>query len=152
MESGIKKNKISCLNSQETGDSRPDRGSAQHRQFVALDEIEVDLGAEARPVLVGAEHRRAQEGVAIDPLVGADCQQTELGLAAELPGEIVVAGRRNALPAEQGRRQVGDLQKLSSVEEMRVMYQEYMIFCQRMRNGAMSRWRPESTSSVSPVM
>src|SRR6185295_1256288 len=60
-------------------------------------------------VEVRAAHRRAQERVPGDALVGGEREEAQLALAAEPAGVAAVGRRRDAGPGEQRERDVGDL-------------------------------------------
>src|SRR6202008_399031 len=65
-------------------------------------------------VEVGAAARRAQEGVALDAVVGPEREEAELALAAELSGVPAVGRGRDVLPREQSKGDVGDLHEAPS--------------------------------------
>src|SRR5438552_7138666 len=86
---------------------RPVQALALERVLVEHDGLQVL--DERLPVHVRATHGGAEEGVALDALVGLDGHEAELALAAELPRVPAVRGGRNVVPAEQREMDVGDL-------------------------------------------
>jgi hypothetical protein len=78
------------------------------RERVLSHEDRLEILDEARTVVGGGMIGRAEEGVAVDALVGLDREEAQLARAAEASGVRGVARRRDIVPREQGERHVGD--------------------------------------------
>jgi hypothetical protein len=74
-----------------------------------LEEPDQRLGVHGR-----APHRRAEEGMTLQPRVGAQREQTEIAGSAEAARVPSVRGRRDPAPGEQGQGDVGDLHAAAS--------------------------------------
>ena len=123
---------VNLLQSSFTGFCPLERILVHHE---GLERAHQGLGVE-----LSASAGRAQEGVALDALVGAQREQAQLALAAELSGVPAVGGGRDVFPREQREGDVGDLHETPSPPAGRAVGAAPSVH--RFRRGDSARLRP----------